>query len=201
MDDERVLRKKQIAKLIHAFHTDNAAILAKWYPVERVNKKNKRGQTPLFYACTLGSVHCVRWFLENGADANVSCADGSGTATPLYVAMHKAGSYECVELLLRIGRANISSIIMRAAIDGDKREMTRLLLSHGGSVSVLVWSPAPPWWMEILQSRERCRRAAVVLMGIRRMRRADVLETNGMDAIRLIAMRVWRTQLYEKWIK
>lgn len=198
--EERVISDNQ-RKVILALRTDDATLLSASFPIEKINNKNGFGQTPLFYACTLGSHDCVRWLLENGANADVMCPNTGVMETPLYTACHHARNYQCVDLLLGLGRAYITPGIMVDAIHKDRREMTRLLLSYGGSVRVSCWKPAPPWWTELLQARERCRRAAVVLLGIRRLRRSAVLKTNGMDVIRLVARHVWRTQLLEKWGK
>jgi hypothetical protein len=198
--EERAVSERQ-KNVIRALRTDDVAMLGASFTLEKINKKNGFGQTPLYFACSKGSFRCVRWLLENGADANIECGNGFSLETPLFAAAHTARSYECVNLMLRIGRARISDGVMLEAIHDDRREMTRLLLSYGGSVRVRPWSPTPPWWTELLYARKRCRRAAVVLVGIRRLRQSAVLASNGMDAIRLVAMHVWRTQLFEKWIK
>jgi hypothetical protein len=186
----------------HALKTDNVETLAVSFSIECINVRNHLGHTLLYDACSHEAPKCIRWLLENGADVEAGHdQDPAEVITPLLAAIQDGRSYECIRILLSVGRAKVSFDAMVEAVHQDKREITRLLLSYGGSVC--IWSPLslPAWWTELLQSRERCRRIAVVLIGVRRLRQSAVLASNGMDAIRLVAMQVWQTQLFENWVK
>lgn len=84
----------------------HSAVRANWYNhvekilennPERLNEKDKAGETPLMHAAKFGNIETVELLIKRGADVNTVC-DGGGTA------LHMAawfGYKDVVEILIK----------------------------------------------------------------------------------------------------
>lgn len=151
-------------------------------------------RTPLRQAAFENKLGCVRWLIEAGADVN---AVNSEKWSALHLSIWRDNA-AVAEMLLRAGAdasAKISSDHPPLALcfQRDARSCARLLLDRG--ITHGLPDEPPPWVQEFLVARERCRHAALLVVGIHRMRRSSIMVCNGRDAIRIVAGMVWGTRL------
>ncbi len=79
--------------------------------------------------------------------------------------------------------------------------MARVLLQLGAHTACIQVNRANAhWWAALMAERDRCRAAAVALLGARRHGRSPVLASINMDATRIIAWGVWRTRWSGEWV-
>ncbi len=97
-----------------------------------VNLKDAVGRSPLRIAAEKGNINVVSFLIENGADVNVTDANGN---TPLIFIINKTGNLEITERLLEKGAAvntqngNGETALMYAAWRGHAK-IVRLLLEN-----------------------------------------------------------------------
>lgn len=126
-------------------------------------------RTALHLAAMYGMADCCRLLLDAGSEVDASDKGGN---TPLYWAL--SNNYQhIVELLLDRG-GKLSNV----QLGEDIREV-------------------PAWALLIVERRNACRAACVGILGL--LRRTHVIGGNGRDALRLVAVAVWRSRLSEEW--
>ncbi len=77
-------------------------------------------------------------------------------------------------------------------------DVAKALLDHGAKLSRVTTS-VPGWVRPFVEARERCRYAAVLLLGIRIFGHSAVLRSNNRNAIEELARAVWQTRLDPAW--
>lgn len=73
-----------------------------------------------------------------------------------------------------------------------------LLICKGARID-LVQSKVPEWVSDLISSRKNCKKAALLLLGMKRFRLSEVMRINGKDAVCLIAKHVVSTQIHPAW--
>ncbi len=77
-------------------------------------------------------------------------------------------------------------------------DVARALIDCGARLD-RVQCPMPAWVPPFVAAREWCRYAALLLLGIWRLRRSAVLGDNNRDAIRLVVRAVWQSRTDPGW--
>jgi len=73
-------------------------------------------------------------------------------------------------------------------------------LEKGFSPSEMVFKRLPPQIAIMAKSRQKSRQAAIVVCGIRRYRCSQILNTNVMDVVKIIAQYIWQSRnLHKDW--
>lgn len=198
------LPEADLIRITGAIHHDDSATMAAMLPTNHTAEYSF-----LNYACMQNSMKCIRWLLEHSVAGTVHL--GYGNRTPLMTAVLK-DNLECARLLLRVGHVDpnqLSTVSMvfdedytlpiSKAIEHDRRDITIELLRYGARLMSVDVLDTRSWWTELLAGRDRCRRIAVTLLGLKRFRRAPLLASNGMDEVRMIAQHVWAGALDSSW--
>lgn len=159
--------------------------------------------TPLQYACRCGFTEGVCLLLQRGANPDLCTKEGQ---CALHVAALNYRGLECVRALLDAGASvdgvrELRSTPIVCAVGSANDRAALLLLDHGAKITPLVpaFGYVPGFLSSAARGREKCRRTALVLLGIRRMHKSALLSINALDVIRVIAKHVWSSRLNEAW--
>jgi ankyrin repeat protein len=138
--------------------------------VDNVNDVDE-GLTALHSAADDGSVDCVKYCIELGANVNARTKYGY---TPSYYASSN-GHVSVVRELLDAGTlVDATGIVgwtpLYCALRYERIDVARLLIDRGGKVSDVKLDehvPAIPDWVTVfVESRSKCRIAAITIIGI-----------------------------------
>ncbi len=151
--------------------------------------------TPLMIASQYGQSKAVALLLQVGADVNAQNSNG-------HLAMHYARDCATVQLLLRAGApidgpAGFSRTVaspLSFALYNDRTDAARAMIDFGARLDRSN-GPIPKWVAAFVAAREWCRYAALLLLGVRKLRRSTVLGDNNRDVIKMIAYAVWQTRM------
>jgi ankyrin repeat protein len=89
-------------------------------------------------ACAIDSVNLVRFFLENGADANYYSSNRLFNSSPLSVSVQR-NNYEITKLLLDYGAdPNVWNEGLPLIFNVNNLQITKLLLEYGADPFVVV---------------------------------------------------------------
>jgi ankyrin repeat protein len=158
--------------------------------------KNFFHHTVLHYAARGGSVDCVNYCLEMGANVNACNNLGS---TPLHLASLN-GNVNVVRALLDAG-ANVDATgndgrtPLNCALRFKRVEVTRLLIDRGGNVSKAI----PDWVTTLIESRSKCRFVSIAIIGIHKYHRTTMTGYNDINVIKLISKHIWSMRLGDGW--
>jgi ankyrin repeat protein len=159
-----------------------------------------RGWTALHLATRNGSVGCVNYCLEMGANANAGNDSGY---TPLYFAS-SWGHLNVVHVLLDAGAivdttSKIGRTPLYSAIRNKHVDVARVLLDRGAKVSNITLGAIPDWVTKFVESRSNCRCAAFAIIGIHKYHRTSVTGNNDINVLRLIAKHIWSMRMDDVW--
>jgi ankyrin repeat protein len=172
--------------------------------VDNVNAVNNDGWKVLHFVAEGGSVDCVKCCIEMGANVNASSRGG---ATPLHSAS-LYGNVVIVRVLLDAGAIVDANHFARftplkCAIFGNYGDVACLLMDRGAKVSNVKLDedvPAiPDWVTTFIESRSRCRSAAIVMIAIHKYHRTNVTGNNDINVIKLISKHVWSMRMDDAW--
>ncbi len=150
---------------------------------------------PLMCAVWNGQTSCVHFLLGAGADVRVAADNG-------YTALHWARHAGMVRLLHRAGadmhavNENGESPLARRLADKFEDECIEAFIDCGADVSALS---IPASIAVYVQARKRCGHVAMLIVGVRQLRRSRVLNGNARDVAALLARAVWSTRSYDEW--
>jgi len=164
-------------------------------------------ESPIHHAAERNCVKCLKKFLDQGV--NIDQVDACGN-TPLHrvgwIELHrgnwKNGIPDILKCLLDLG-ANVN-VTNRYAITtlnhvqcGNSdvhKAVARMFIDNGAFLP-----PSPvPWLTLMFTAHKNCGVAVLLLLGIHK-KRWSVLNTNGRDAICVIAQMLWTTRFREEW--
>lgn len=141
----------------------------------------------------------VDFLLKVGADPNLK--DDRGWA-----ALHLAASRDlkCICMLLEAGsdikaKNQYNKTALCCAIECCNNMVIRLLIDNGARIKDCCVN-IPKWVRKLVEGRDRCRQATLMLIAIRRFRRSPVLESNPLDISKLIGKEIWSTRMDEFWL-
>jgi ankyrin repeat protein len=177
--------------------------------VDNVNDGDDDGRndcwTALHWAADNGHNECVKFCIEMGA--NVNARNNEGTT-----ALHLA-SWE--------GHANVVCVLLDtgAIIDATDSDgwtplywairskwvnVIHLLVDRGAKLSHVKldkYVPSiPDWITTFIESRFKCRYAAITIIGIHKYRRTAVTGNNDINVLRLISKHIWSTRMDVAWV-
>ncbi len=157
--------------------------------------------SPLQFACSRGNAEVVAWLLLHGADPNLG--DHRGWQS-IHLAATCCSSLACVKLLLDAGadirlRNQRGFSALALAIQACNRSTVELLLYRGAPLENTNGVLIPKWVRQLAEGRERCRKAALLIVALRRLRRSEALDIVCLNVTKLIARNVWSTRLNEQW--
>lgn len=148
---------------------------------------------PLQYALHKNSFQCVDWLLEAGA--SVSTADVNGvTALMLVIQLHS--EERVLDVLRYYDGSNVNAYMypytmLNSCVCQSFQQAAKRLVCFGAN----DFTFSPTWLVQFCLGREKCRQAALVLVGCRRFHRSPVLATNALDVVKLIGRHVWSLQM------
>ena len=166
------------------------------------------GWTWLHYICSIYNEienpdYIMRLVSEYGANVNEV---NDLLLTPLYMVASRANyRQKYIRALLKCkanpnthssgGETVLDAVVWSGNLDND---VIWLLLEHGTIVH--MHNHLPHIVLEMDTGRQHARRAAIVLLGIKRFRRSKMLDINSVDANRLVAKYVWESRVeYHTW--
>lgn len=191
------------------------------YPTE----KKTRYITPLILACRFynkgeNRLPIVEWLIDNGADVNLR---DSMEYTPLHEACDPCENFisrpALIQLLLSRPEIVIDPTVY-SADEGTRNTPLNWILSRSSTLSWtelknwvtcvtilickgaridLVETQVPEWVNDLVLCRKNCKKAALLMVGIRRFQRSEVMRVNGKDVACLIAKHVLSTQIHPAW--
>ncbi len=145
--------------------------------------------TVMACAAAAGDTDIMAMLLQHGADVQ---------------AMHSARNGATVCFLVRAG-ASIDGPIdttnptpLSWALRNKRVDIARALIDCGARLD-RVQCPIPAWVPPFVAAREWCRYAALLLLGIWRLRRSAVLSRCNRDVLQLMAHAVWQTRMDPAW--
>jgi ankyrin repeat protein len=172
--------------------------------VDNVNDVDVHGWTALHF---VGSVGCVNYCIEMGANVNARDIDGW---TPLHHASLN-GQIKVVRVLLEAGAivdatTNVTGFSWTPlywAILNKHVDVARLLIDWGGNVSNVELDFGVPAIPDLIaayaQSRSNCRTVSITIMGIHKYHRTTVTGNNDINVLRLISKLIWSTRKDDGW--
>lgn len=154
-------------------------------------------RTPLRQAAFGNKMACVKWLIDQGALINDVNSEGWSA---LHLAIWRDNA-QVVKMLLNAGASTTSRISsdhspLALCFLRDARGCARVLLDRGVTHDGLLLN-TPKWVENFLDSRKRCRHAALLVVGIHRWRRSSVMAGNGRDVVRIVAQHLWALRLVE----
>jgi len=156
----------------------------RWMVQERgmnVNILSTKKETPLHYA-VCGLPNCTNVLLKLGANVH---AENRNAETPIY--------YNLTNYIYKhqyVSRKYVNEHDERVSL----KNITWLLLDHGARIDCDV----PLYLQSMQQGRERARKTAIIILGIKRFRKSTIF--NSRDEVGLIARFTWENRVhYEKW--
>jgi hypothetical protein len=161
--------------------------------------------TVLHYAAENGSVDCVKFCIEMGANVN---ARTNGGWAPLHLASLR-GDVNVFGVLLDAGAMvdeadNFGQTPLHDAIQYERVNVTQLLMDQGAKLSNVTLDeelPAiPDWVTTFVESRSNCRTVSIAIIGMHKYRRTTVTGNNDVNMIRLIAKHIWSTRMDDVWM-
>jgi hypothetical protein len=138
-----------------------------------VNARNNFGRSPLQYASWQGHVSVARVLLDAGALVD---ATDNMKWTPLYWA-------------IRYKRVNAAQLLVDRGAKVSNVKLDKYLPS----------TSIPDWVTTFVESRSKCRCAAIAIIGIHKYRRTTVTGNN-INVIKLIAKHIWSTRMDDVWV-
>jgi ankyrin repeat protein len=158
--------------------------------------------TALHYAANNGHDECVKFCIEMGA--NVNAHDRYGW-TPL----HLAPNIPVLRTLLDASgtivdaKNNHGWTPLRIALQLCNVEYAQLQVDRGAKLSNVILDEfvpvIPDWISAFIESRSKCRYAAIVITGIHKYRRTTVTGNNDINVLRLISKHIWSTRMGIAW--
>jgi ankyrin repeat protein len=185
-----------LQKLRVALTVDNVNVATPYGP--------SAGWTALHYATTSGSVDCINYCVQMGANVNARDIDG---CTPLYYASFR--HLNVVRVLLDAGAMvdatdNDGWTPLHRAICNKGVDVMRLLIDRGSKVSNVKLDtriPAIPDWVTIfVESRSKCGSVSIALIGIHKYRRTNVTGNNDINVIKLVSKHIWSMRMDDVWV-
>jgi ankyrin repeat protein len=139
-----------------------------------VNMRDKNGSTPLHNASCGYDVDVMCMLLDAGAEVDAKNIKG---LTPLYI-----------------------TIFIDSSPQARRANFAKLLIDRGAQLSNVQESvPIPDWINAFVASRSNCRRAAIIIVGIRKFHRTIITGNNDINVIRLISKYIWSTRMHDVW--
>jgi hypothetical protein len=176
---------------------------------DNVNVPQGGGWTALHWAARDGHDECVKYCIEMGANVN---ARSIGGYTPLHFALlyERVTAVKVVRVLLDAG-ASVDMIDdddgwtpLHRAICTNRVDVARMLIDRGAKLcNVLLDENVPkiPDWVTIfMESRAKCRCAAIVIVGIHEFRRTTVTGNNDINVFKLISKHIWSMRMDDMWV-
>lgn len=154
------------------------------------------GWTMLHHAVFASNVKNVAWLIAQGANIELQTMGGK---TPLMMATKLIPSQSIVQLLLN-GGAQVREEDILDASTYRQRSIVAMLIECGGAK--FVASSNDPYITSLTESREYCRRAAIIVAGLDMKRgESDLMRgRRAKDIFSIVARHVWHTRMEEcKW--
>jgi ankyrin repeat protein len=167
---------------------------------DNVNDTLGGGWTVLHWAARNGHDGCVKYCLEMGANVNARTNGG----LPRYTLHFYTGGCAVVGVLLDAGAIvdatqNTGRTPLHRAIDTKRVDVARRRIDRGAKVCNVELDEdvpsIPEWITTFVESRSKCRCAAIAIIGIHKYHRTTVIGNNDINVLRLIAKHIRSTRM------
>jgi hypothetical protein len=164
-----------------------------------VEDVNSSGWTVLHCATYKGHFDCVEYCIEFGANVNARNNDGW---LPLHLASLNR-HVDIVRILLDAGAIvdatnNFGWTPLCRAIVDKHDDLVRILIDRGAKVSNILdkqFCAIPDWVTTFIQSRSKCRFAAILIIDIHKYHRTNMTGNNDINVIKLISKHIWSMRM------
>ena len=186
----------------------------------KINDPSIRGWPLLHHTCDL-TINCqdnpefLRYLITKcSADVNNS---GLGGETPLTIVVRHGAISQCMIALLDLRadvncRTQLKDTLIEEAIENsytneNGKSLIWALLEYGANPSEIKTSfsrqtDLRQTVVRMVSGRKCAKRAAIVVMGIKRFRFSNMLKNNNKDVMKVIAKFIWKSRIeYEMWYR
>ncbi len=189
-----------------AAYRGNLKILKREVTSDNIEEYDGVGSTVLSSAALGGNVEAIELLLKMGAQVNTR--NPYNKRTPLHYAA--SGCYEhgeaCHLLIDHHAEVNVMDNYqhtpLQRAIRCQRNDAVRALINRGANITFVKLDynlgSVPEWIYKFIESRETCRRVAIIMMGLYRFKRCK-FEGNNKDVLRIIGKIIWSSRNQDLW--